>query len=62
MWGMWVRGGHSPTSKAPPSLYHFMQPFLDSLYCHIAGPSCMAACLVGSCQCDLSITSAYWLM
>lgn len=46
--GMWMQGGHFATFELPPP--HFVQPFLHNLYCHSAGPSCMAAGLVGSCQ------------
>lgn len=46
--GMWMQGGHFATLELPTP--HFVQPFLHSLYRHSAGPSCMAAGLVGSCQ------------
>lgn len=46
--GMWMQGGHCATFELPTP--HFVQPFLHSLYRHSAGPSCMAAGLVGSCQ------------
>lgn len=43
-----MQGGHFATLELPTP--HFVQPFLHSLYRHSAGPSCMAAGLVGSCQ------------
>lgn len=46
--GIWIQGGHFATFELPTP--HFVQPFLRSLYRHSAGPSCVAAGLVGSCQ------------